>query len=108
MIDPTLRVSILEEQSADPAVGVVLLDVVLGYGAHADPAAALAPAIEAGLSRRGGGLNVIAFLCGTKGDPQSLESQAEQLLEAGAVVTRSNVHAAGLALEGVGLTGEIA
>ena len=105
MIDPSLRVSILGEQVADPEVGVVLLDVVLGYGSHPDPAAELAPAIEAGLSNRGEGLNVVAFLCGTKGDPQGLEAQADQLLEAGAIVTRSNAHAAQLALDAVGLAG---
>ncbi len=103
MIDPTLRVSILKEQSTDPAVGVILLDVVLGFGAHPDPAAELSPAIREGLSRRGERLSVIVFLCGTPGDPQGLESQAEQLLEAGAVVTRSNAHAAHLALQACGV-----
>jgi FdrA protein len=103
MIDPTLRISMLKDQGADPAVGVLLLDVVLGYGAHPDPATAIAPAIEAALSRRGDSLNVVVFLCGTKGDHQGLEAQADRLLEAGAVVTRSNAHAARLALEGAGL-----
>ena len=106
MIDPTLRISMLKEQGADPAVGVLLLDVVLGYGAHPDPAGALAPAIEAALSPSGGTLNVVVFLCGTERDHQGLEAQADQLLEAGAVVTRSNAHAARLALEGAGLDGE--
>ena len=103
MIDATLRVSILEEQAADPAVGVILLDVVLGYGAHADPAAPLSSAISDGLSGRGEGLSVVAFLCGTPGDPQGLDSQAEQLLAAGALVTRSNSQAARLALDAAGL-----
>ena len=106
MIDPTLRISMLKEQGADPAVGVLLLDVVLGYGAHPDPAGALAPAIEAALSPSDGTLNVVVFLCGAKRDHQGLEAQADQLLEAGAVVTRSNAHAARLALEGAGLDGE--
>ena len=106
MIDPTLRISMLSEQSADPAVGVLLLDVVLGYGAHPDPASALAPAIKAALSRRAGALSVVVFLCGTKGDYQGLEAQADQLLEAGALVTTSNAHAARLALESAGLSKE--
>ncbi len=106
MIDPTVRVSILREQARDPAVGVLLLDVVLGYGAHPDPAGELAPAIREGLGARGESLSVIAFVCGARRDPQGLEAQAEALLDAGAVVTRSNAHAARIALDAAGLTGE--
>ena len=80
-------------------------EVLSRYGTL-DWKGALAPAIEAALSRRGGALNVVVFLCGTKGDHQGLEAQAARLLEAGAVVTRSNAHAAQLALEGAGLTEE--
>ena len=47
MIDQTLRLEQLAAEAADPAVAVVLLDVVLGHGAHPDPAAELAPAIAA-------------------------------------------------------------
>ena len=45
MIDPTLRLEHLARAAADPATGVLLLDVVLGHGAEPDPAALLAPAI---------------------------------------------------------------
>ena len=38
MIDPEARIELLREQAADPAVAAILLDVVLGYGAHPDPA----------------------------------------------------------------------
>ncbi|HKV45329.1 MAG TPA: protein FdrA, partial [bacterium] len=47
MLDPTLRARRLMQEAADPETGVILLDVVLGEGVHADPAGALAPAIEA-------------------------------------------------------------
>ena len=47
MIDPSLRIEQLAAAARDPSVTVLLLDVVLGYGAHPDPAADLAPAIEA-------------------------------------------------------------
>ena len=43
MIDPTLRLERLAAEAADPATAVLLLDVVLGHGAHPDPAAELAP-----------------------------------------------------------------
>ena len=47
MIDRAPGSSMLREQAEDPAVAVVLLDVVLGYGAHADPAGQLAPVCAA-------------------------------------------------------------
>ena len=42
MFEPGVRDAPLAEALADPAVGVILLDVVLGYGGHADPAGHLA------------------------------------------------------------------
>ena len=47
MMDNDLRIRRLEKEAADPEVAVILLDVVLGYGAHPDPASELAPAIAA-------------------------------------------------------------
>jgi FdrA protein len=96
MIDPSLRTERLRREAADPDVGVVLLDVVLGYGAHPDPAEELAPAIREARAQ------VIVALCGAAGDPQDLEAQRRRLEEAGAVVTRSNAHAARLALSAAG------
>jgi FdrA protein len=92
MIDQSLRL----EHLAAATEPVLLLDVVLGYGAHADPAGELAPVI--------GGLDkhVIVALCGAAGDPQGLDDQRAQLERAGAVVTRSNAHAARLAKEASG------
>jgi FdrA protein len=96
MIDPSLRLDRLVAAGRDPDVSALLLDVVLGYGAHPDPAGELAPAIE-GLDQ-----HVIVALCGAAGDPQGLDAQREQLEAAGAVVTRSNAHAARLAREAAG------
>jgi FdrA protein len=93
MIDPSLRLEHLAAAARDPTVSVLLLDVVLGYGAHPDPADELAPAIE-GVDK-----HVIVALCGAAGDPQGLETQRERLEAAGAVVTRSNAVAARLAKE---------
>ena len=78
-------------------MSVLLLDVVLGYGAHPDPAGELAPVIEARLDK-----HVIVALCGAAGDPQELDTQGERLEAAGAVVTRSNALAARLAKEAAG------
>jgi FdrA protein len=93
MIDPGLRTERLRREANDPEVAVVLLDVVLGYGAHPDPAAELAPAIAGAREE----LTVIVALCGTERDPQGLAAQRAALEEAGALVTRSNAHAARLA-----------
>jgi FdrA protein len=96
MIDPALRLERFAAEAADPEVTVLLLDVVLGYGAHPDPAAELAPAID------GADKHVIVALCGAAGDPQGLDGQRRRLEAAGAVVTRSNAHAARLAREASG------
>jgi FdrA protein len=93
MMDNDLRIRRLEKEAADPEVAVILLDVVLGYGAHADPASELAPAIAAAIkAARDGGrrLEVVAVVSGTDGDPQGMEGQIKQLREAGAKVETSN------------------
>src|SRR5262249_22404935 len=88
MIDASQRLQRFKTEVADPACGVVLLDVVLGHGAHPDPAAELAPAIAAA------DVPVVVSLIGTTGDPQGLARQAARLCEAGAAVFGSNAEAA--------------
>jgi FdrA protein len=76
-----------------------MLDVVLGYGAHPDPAAELAPAIRQAkdIARQAGrDLPVIASITGTEQDPQCLSRQAAALEAAGVVVCASNAAAARL------------
>ena len=106
MIDPGLRNERFRREAADPETGVLLLDVVLGYGAHRDPAGELAPLVEEALAGRPGGLSVVVSLCGAAADPQGLDSQAATLRTAGALVTRSSAHAARLALAAAGYGGE--
>ena len=76
MIDPTLRLEELARVAADPATGVVLLDVVLGHGAEPDPAARLAPAVAAAV----GTVPVVVCVVGTAGDPQGLAGQVDALV----------------------------
>jgi FdrA protein len=97
MIDQSLRLERLAMEAGDPSVAVFLLDVVLGHGAHTDPAAELAPAIAA--ARRRGGAAVVVSLLGTKADPQSRDRQAAALQAAGAHVFGSNAAAARFACE---------
>jgi FdrA protein len=105
MIDPGLRNERFRREAADPETGVVLLDVVLGYGAHPDPGGALAPLVERALADRRGGLSVVVSLCGAAADPQNLDGQAAALGAAGALVTRSCAQAARLAMAAAGLGG---
>lgn len=97
MIDQTLRLHRLAATAADPATAVILLDVVLGYGAHPDPASELAPAIEAATA--GHHPPVVVSLIGARSDPQGLESQALALAQAGANVFMSNAQAARFACD---------
>lgn len=79
MIDQDLRIRKLRNEAG----GIILLDVVLGEGAHADPAGELAPVI-AGLDAE-----VLAIVIGTDDDPQDLKVQIETLERAGARVFRT-------------------
>jgi succinyl-CoA synthetase alpha subunit len=100
MIDPRLRNEHLAAAAADPTTAVVLLDVVLGYGANADPAAALASAIDLAredAGREGRRFVVVASVCGTRSDPQDLDAQEARLVEAGVILAPSNARAALLA-----------
>jgi FdrA protein len=97
MMDNDLRLRRLEQEAGDPQVAVILLDVVLGYGAHPDPAGELAPAIAAARKKAqeaGRDLQVVAVVVGTDEDPQGFDNQVGQLQEAGAQVETSNEAAA--------------
>lgn len=93
MLDNTLRIQRLEVEAKDPEVAVILLDVVLGYGAHPDPAGELAPAIariKANAENSGRFLEIAAIVSGTDEDPQDINAQIQQLEKAGVVVETSN------------------
>jgi FdrA protein len=96
MIDPAVRLDMLRATGEDPRTAVVLLDVVLGHGAAEDPAGDLAPAI-AELAAREDPPRVVAFVVGTRADPQGLERQERALRDAGAHVATSSTAAARLA-----------
>jgi len=97
MIEPAVRDAPLAAALADPAVGIVLLDVVLGYGGHPDPAGHLAQALGGRRERT----LVIASVTGTDADPQPRTEQVHKLADAGVVVAESNADAAALAIAAV-------
>ena len=100
MIDQGARIERLLQEANDPAVRVVLLDVVIGWGAHADPAQDLGAAIQkakASARKAGRELAVIGFVCGTEADPQVLSAQEARLQAAGMVLAPNSASAAWLA-----------
>jgi FdrA protein len=100
MIDNDLRIRRLLQEARDAQVAVILLDVVLGYGAHPDPAGELGAAVlQARKAAQEGGreLLVVASVTGTADDPQDRARQVTRLEAAGVVVCPSNAAAAQLA-----------
>jgi FdrA protein len=105
MIDHRLRDERILSEARDPGTAVILLDVVIGYGAHADPAAEIAPVVREAIARAseaGRNLSVVGFVCGTPADPQSLAGQEARLREAGMALTASNAQAVRLAARIIG------
>ena len=98
MLEPTVRTQPLVEALADPDVGAILVDVVLGYGAHPDPAGMLVRSLEEAHPGRTKPVPVITSLCGTSGDPQGFDQQWATLEEAGITVRRSAARACEVAL----------
>jgi FdrA protein len=98
MIDPTLRLEAIAAVAAGSEPAVLLLDVVLGYGADPDPAAALEPALTAAVESAEFPLPVVVALIGTENDPQGWSRQADALAAAGAAVFSSNAAATRYAL----------
>lgn len=98
MIEPAVRDDVLREALADKNVGVVLIDIVLGYGGHRDPAGHLAGVIA---NRMAGGPHIVASVTGVEDDPQGLSAQVAKLRAAGVHVAPSNADAAQLALSAI-------
>jgi len=104
MMDNDLRIRRLEQEASDPETAVILLDLVLGYGAHSDPASELGPAIahaKAFAQAADRHLEVQVAVIGTDEDPQGLDRQIAMLHDAGAQVTTRHA-------EAVARAGEIA
>jgi len=88
MIDNDLRIRRMMQEAEDPEVGIILFDVVLGEGSHMDPAGELAPVIKKIREKRKE-IEFVAMVIGTDDDPQDIQSQIDQLKEAGVTVFRT-------------------
>ena len=101
MIDSTIRVERITEEYANPSTSVLLLDVVLGYGANPDPAEDIVSALAKARKKRENGKDnpiVLAHVCGTERDPQSLSSQESKLKNAGVFLAETNAAAVRMAI----------
>jgi FdrA protein len=99
MIEPAVRDQAVADAIADPQVGVILLDCVLGFGGHMDPAGHIAALLAKLTKGSSGGPLIIASVTGTEADPQGLSRQSAKLREAGVVIAPSNAAAARLAVQ---------
>jgi FdrA protein len=95
MIDYSLRDKRILEETGDPETAVILLDVVLGYGANMDPAGELVPVIREAVKS----VCVVCSVTGTPKDPQDETRVTARLKEAGAIVMPSNAAACRMAGE---------
>jgi FdrA protein len=88
MIDNDLRIRRMKQEAADAEVRMILFDVVLGEGSHLDPTGELVPAIREIQASRND-IEFVAMVIGTDEDPQNIQSQIDQLMQAGVAVFRT-------------------
>lgn len=96
MMDNDLRLRRMAQEAADANVSLIMLDIVLGEGAHPDPASEIGPAVEQALDgarRAGRSLDFVAVVIGSDEDAQQLEAQIARMAEAGAIVFQDTVEA---------------
>ena len=106
MIDPAKRIECMQEAIDDESTGVILLDIMLGYGSHEDMAGALLPAIirlRDKAREEGRKLFFVATVCGTRRDFQGYDKAVETLKEAGVIVCENNKLAVHTAIRAIGL-----
>ena len=95
MIDPGVRDDALRAALRDQTIGVILIDVVIGYGSHDDPAGCVASVLA---QHDGQTPLVVGSVTGTDADPQNRTAQEALLRAAGVTVLPSNADAAEYAL----------
>lgn len=105
MIDPTKRVECMKEAAEDESTGVILFDIVLGYGSHEDMAGSLLPAIkelQEKAKQKNRDLYFVTTICGTRKDYQNYDKQKKIMEDAGVIVCESNKQAVETSLALIG------
>lgn len=93
MIDPTVRNEMIIKAALDPQTAIIIMDVVIGYGAHPQPAEQAIEAIKIAREKRApelGEVTYIAAVCGTLQDYQDMTLQKNILKEAGIMLLANN------------------
>lgn len=93
MIDPSNRIERFMQEAKDPEVGVIVMDFVLGYGAHPDPVGMMSPYIKQAISDahdEGRYLAILGYVLGSDLDEQNVTEQFEKLIDAGAIDASSS------------------
>jgi len=98
MIDNELRIQRMTREAEDPQTAILLFDLVLGYGAHPNPAEEIGEAIRK-IRIDHPCIIWISSVTGTEDDPQNLTNSIDDLEKAGVIVCRSNAQAARLAAD---------
>ncbi|MFR2693509.1 MAG: hypothetical protein ACLTBV_24885 [Enterocloster bolteae] len=97
----------MQDAIDDESTGVILLDIMLGYGSHEDMAGALLPSIirteRQGTGQEGRKLFFVATVCGTRRDFQNYDEAVGKLKEAGVIVCENNKLAVHTAIRAIGL-----
>lgn len=106
MIDPAKRIECMQEAIDDASTGVILLDIMLGYGSHEDMAGALLPSIielRDKAKAEGRKLFFVATVCGTRRDFQDYDGAVSKLKDAGVIVCENNKLAVHTAIRAIGM-----
>ncbi|MCP5102797.1 MAG: FdrA family protein, partial [bacterium] len=91
MIDFSTRNKRIAQEANDKETAVILLDLVLGYGANMNPLPELLPVIEEAKH-----IPIVCSVTGTDEDPQHRGEVVNALKNAGVIVCRSNAEASRL------------
>ena len=106
MIDPRKRIECMEQALEDPTTGVILFDIMLGYGSHEDMAGSLIPTVKKLTDKaaaEGRKLFFISTVCGTRRDFQGYDAAVQKLKDAGVIVCETNKLAVRTACQAIGV-----
>lgn len=105
MIDASTRIEYMKMAANDESTGVILFDLVLGYGSHTDMAGELSKGIKT-LQKKAEDENrklyFVTTICGTKKDVQNFDFQKKQMEDMGVIVCDSNKIAVETAMHLIG------
>ena len=99
IINSEIRDQLISKEFNDPNVAVIMLDIILGYGAHEDPSGKLAELLNRIQKESKNRPIILSHVCGTEADVQILSRQEQVLRRAGVEVCESNARMARIALE---------